>query len=766
MKKMWKRLLICLLAVVVAFSCWWDCNLQIQAGGYSVSGLWNLGMVNSDYLENGVDHSALIYWYMNGTRKISYCLQYGYQLSSGQEFGSTEESLSTMTEEQVRQLRYCLYYGYQADSYGICPHGDGLTCQEEWIPYAATQAMVWLIVAGKYNEPGAVETWGQIVANSTGYADRVLAEYRTLYAEMDAALQMKPPSFSETDNAAASTYTMEWDPARSSYSLTLTDESGVLSQYNWTLPEGVSASRSGNQITFTTTQEINVAELVQFDAKSGAAANREVSALLFWHPSDASKQNQVQYESVTYDPLRSYLYLKTGEKSGTVSLRKLDSSSKTPVGGAVYGIYSDEACTVLVTKVTTDASGYVVSEEIPAATYYVREITAPTGYQLSGTVYPVTVSAGTTVSLDTEDSPVFGCVQIEKTDAVSGEVLTETGFMLEQWSVAQNAYVQVGSIGYNSATGCYETGVLSYTQDNQGRYRVCESQAQAGYIAENWMQSFTLTDYASGYTQTYQLTNTPTRYRFTKKNDSGQALADCDFQLLDASGNVVTAWTSDSDGIYELTGTLVEGATYTLREIDCPLGYTKAADYTFTVSSEKQWVEITTVNTAIHASVRINKRDTSGNPLSGAVFALMTTQAISGADTLTYDGKTYYTLKTAESSEGLIEFQGINASDGYYYLLVETESAAGTMKLKDPIELGKLPVAAVNGVSANYNGKQQTKDGMTYLYDLTYTVVNTANMVLPLTGETGSELALVPVMCIVLALFLVAAMERKKGGMK
>ncbi len=657
MKNRMKRLLITLMAVTIAASCWVAVHFRADASGYDISGLEEIGMVNSDFLENGVDHSAIIYWYMNGTGKISYCLQYGYLLSSGQEFTPTGSALSTMSEEQVRQLRYCLYYGYQAGGYGICPHAGGITCQEEWIPYAATQAMVWLIVADRYDDPEAVAQWGKIVADSTDYSSRVLAEYEALYARMKAAMEMEPPSFSDTDKALASTYTMEWDATQSAYTITLIDTHGVLGLYNWTLPTGVSAVRDGSQITFSTTQPLGGA-MVKFDAKSGAAANREISALLFWLPSDASKQNQVQYESVTYDPIHSYLYLKTGEKSGTLRLRKLDSLSGSQVGGAVYGVYSDPECTVQVTTLTTDASDYVWSGELAAGTYYVREIISPPGYLLSDAIYPIEVEAGISVSLDVED--------------------------------------------------------------------------------------------------------TPTRYRFVKTDELHQPLADCEFELVDDAGNLIDAWMTGDDGIHELVGKLIEGATYTLREVDCPLGYVKAKDYTFAVTSEEEWVELVTTNARLTATVRVNKRDINGEALSGAEFTILTTQEVPGAEPYLYQGKTYYPLKAETVTEGSVKFDGLDATGDDEYLLVETKSAMGTTLLKEPVKLGTLPLTAANGVSADYRGRQQTKEGVTYLYDLTYTVVNSANMVLPLTGEVNGSMVTVPALCVVVTLLTATVKKWKR----
>lgn len=569
MKSKMKRGVALLMAVFLMLNCRWGVGMYAKAATYTVSGLKNIGMVNSDFLGNGVDHSALVYWYMNGTGKISYCLQYGYLLSSGQGFNTVGEALSSMTDSQIRQLKYCLYYGYQAGAYGICLHGDGYTCQEEWIPYAATQAMVWLIVAGKYDDPEAVDKWGRIVSDSTGYADRVWAEYQALYADMEAAMGMKVPEFTGADEMSAPVHTMEWDASKGAYTVTVTDTTGTIDMYNWSPPVSVNVTKHGNQITFSTTQEMS-GELVKLSAKSGAAANREASSLVFLQPSDVGKQHQVQYASVTYDPLCAWFYLKTGEKYGNC--------------------------------------------------------------------------------------------------------------------------------------------------------------------------------------------------RFVKTDDLGMPLAGCRFELLDSAGKEVDTWVTDETGIHELKGVLKEGDTYTLREVDVPLGYEKAVDFSFNVSGGSDWQEIVTANARIGATVCINKCSDDGSVTDGTEFCLLTTQKIDGAESVTDQGKTYYVMKKGTVSEGKLRFDGLDATGKYEYLLIETKSVSGKQLLPAPIRLGTLPKAAKAGVSAEYTGRSQTKDGITYLYDLTYQVVNAGTMVLPLTGATDNSQALVLAGCVAMVLIAVIAIEKRKRG--
>lgn len=73
-----------------------------------------------------------------------------------------------------------------------------------------------------------------------------------------------------------------------------------------------------------------------------------------------------------------------------IGIHKLNRSG-IGVGGAVYGLYSDSACVSLYDKLTTSADGKVTfAKSVDVGkTYYIKEITAPTGYELDDTVYPV-----------------------------------------------------------------------------------------------------------------------------------------------------------------------------------------------------------------------------------------------------------------------------------------------------------------------------------------------------------------------------------------
>ena len=116
--------------------------------------------------------------------------------------------------------------------------------------------------------------------------------------------------------------------------------------------------------------------------------------------------------------------------NGKVSVSKESSNGEVSDGnglyslaGAEYGVYSDEGCTDLVATITTGDDGTGTSKDIPAGDYWVKETKAPSGYALSATVTPATVTAGKTTGVDVTDAPQnnpLGLV-IAKLDHETGE---------------------------------------------------------------------------------------------------------------------------------------------------------------------------------------------------------------------------------------------------------------------------------------------------------------------------------------------------------
>ncbi|WP_052083975.1 SpaA isopeptide-forming pilin-related protein [Eubacterium sp. ER2] len=75
------------------------------------------------------------------------------------------------------------------------------------------------------------------------------------------------------------------------------------------------------------------------------------------------------------------------------------------LAGAVYGVYTDSACTNKVGELRTDAAGNTNTLTLDAGQYYVKEIQAPQGFALDRNTYPVTIQPGQTATVRVRDIP-------------------------------------------------------------------------------------------------------------------------------------------------------------------------------------------------------------------------------------------------------------------------------------------------------------------------------------------------------------------------
>ncbi len=94
-------------------------------------------------------------------------------------------------------------------------------------------------------------------------------------------------------------------------------------------------------------------------------------------------------------------------QTGSIELQKQSGDESLSGGnacysleGAAYGIYSDAGCTAEVSRMTTNGEGYAKADDIAVGSYWVKEISAPAGFALDETAYPVTVESGETAAVN------------------------------------------------------------------------------------------------------------------------------------------------------------------------------------------------------------------------------------------------------------------------------------------------------------------------------------------------------------------------------
>lgn len=125
-----------------------------------------------------------------------------------------------------------------------------------------------------------------------------------------------------------------------------------------------------------------------------------------WSP-DTDGGAQTFATSPDYWPLGGFVkvYKRSAEINGVNYASSFPNNYS--LAGAVYGVYSNSACTSLEATVTTGGSGESnQTGALDPGTYYVKEISPSPGFRIDPNVYPVSVTAGNTSSITSTEEPI------------------------------------------------------------------------------------------------------------------------------------------------------------------------------------------------------------------------------------------------------------------------------------------------------------------------------------------------------------------------
>ena len=398
---------------------------------------------------NSAHTGQILYAMIDG--KIGYCLNYGLSAETGTLMKSDDEpSNTTLSAKQEKLLALCLYYGYAdtADTQNE-PSNDK---KDQFI---ATQSQVWIIEKGLFGTEGA-DNAAYTLSRCAPDPDTAYGYYKSLRDSIADAYDQKIPSFASKKKDTAETQVLKWNETNKRYEITLTDKNKELKGFDLSL-KGYKTEVDGNKLTIYTDKVHSDVTTGTFTSNTGKVET--TSSCVFWF-SGNSKDQEFVSERPTADPIYAYIKVKT-EDIGYGYLEKQDKETGKKLAGAVYGIYSDSGCTTLVEQMTTGEDGGCKSGTLTPGTYYVKEISSPTGYVLDKDVHTLVVVAGQTTSFTAKDSEQVGALTIYK----EGEVLVGwngTNFTYEKRKLAGATFqVTAGADIYRAdGTKVYNSGAV------------------------------------------------------------------------------------------------------------------------------------------------------------------------------------------------------------------------------------------------------------------------------------------------------------------
>jgi len=187
--------------------------------------------------------------------------------------------------------------------------------------------------------------------------------------------------------------------------------------------------------------------------------------------------------------------------------------------GAKYTIYKDAGCTNPYTTVTTNANGSA-SYSLPQATYYVKETTAPKGYQLDTTIH--TVSVGSTGNVNSYENPKTANIELTKTSGNTKISDNNSNYTLKD--AEYTIYTDSACTKVVKVLTTDENGKASITGLALNKYYVKETKASVGYNLDETVYPLDLTSSTNATITGNVSTSEPTKTAEIKlKKESGNS---------------------------------------------------------------------------------------------------------------------------------------------------------------------------------------------------------------------------------------------------
>ena len=686
----------------------------------------------------------------------AFCIQPGVPLRTGNTLKkNSSETWNALSANQKKAVGLALLYGYQGNRNNLSGSDD-----EKWL---ATQTLIWEFVTGCRESTGSYQQTSQKAYSlhfGSNYPNSGAAEvYNQIVSLMSRHNTI--PSFM---SGGANDITKELSYQDGKYTLTLTDNNGVLSEYSFASSDSkVSVAKSGNQLIITSETAFDGSVRITATRSNVPTVSSSAKMIAYGDPNLQDVVTGVE----NADAVRAYLNVE--KPTGTIALKK--TSEDGVVAGISFVIKGEKNFNKTV---TTDENGNITVEGLFPGTYTVTEQSIDK-YEPQET-QTITLIGGKTTTVNFNNTLKRGSLVVVKTSEdslVEGVTFHLYGTSLSGLTVDEYAVTDANGVArFENVLISGNTPYVLEEVDTAVRYVVPASQTAPIEWDKVTERSFTniLKKFNVTVTKTDAETGTP---------QGDASLAGAVYGIYKGE-ELIDTYTTDENGQFT-TDYYVCGDDWSIREISPSEGY--LLDETIHhVGAEPELYTVernTTKNDVneqvIKGNIAIIKHTDDGEtqietPEEGAVFEVYLKSANSYADAkdserdlLTCDENGFaqtkdlpygiYTVKQTSGWEGrelMKPFDVFINSDGqtYRYLINNANFESYIKIVKKDAETGNtIPYAGAGFQIYDPNGELVT---MTFTYpevttiDTFYTTVD-GELITPQTLEYGTGYSLVEV---------------------
>ena len=349
------------------------------------------------------------------------------------------------------------------------------------------------------------------------------------------------------------------------------------------------------------------------------------------------------------------------QPKGGVLVKKVDAVTNAPISDVEFLVTDSDGNLIgnANGKFVTDSAGtFTITDIAPGTTLIIKEARAREGYVLDDTPQTVKVKSNDIVTVEFRNQPLGG-LRIVKLDSITHKPLEGVEFKV---TYADGSFVPDKN-GQISSNGIYRTDKNGEVLISGliGTFVVTETKTLPGYTIDENTRTQTVVVNPND-TQTLYFYNTPAGGLQIIKSDedTGERIGNVKFEIRKMNGEIIGAYTTDSDGVIYLPE--AESGWYTVTELEAASGYL--------LDTTPHRIEVKDGQTATleitnHKSSRIllHKVDkATGKGIYGAVFLL-------------YDSNHNPIGEYATDQDGYI-YADEGLADGRYYLR-EIKAAPG-----------------------------------------------------------------------------------------